>query len=283
MSHWRLVLLFTFLFHVFKRFYGEPYSFVMFEVSIQRKFYYHLINILLPCTLMSGLILLVFKLPAESGEKTGLGITILLSFSVFLLMIAETLPKTSDSLPIIGFYVTFLLVASSSSLLITIISLNMHHASGEHGVPAWVRRVLRVLAAITLTRQPKFTSIHSSTISRLVQSTGPRRRLSTRRGAGGGGGGGGGGGVGKLRDSAAFSTFPSPSLSINCPAPPDRTSSVSLFANAANVRSSPYFVNYSTSSSIDRHNAKASNDGDGTMKQRKLLAQVFLQFVVFNY
>jgi len=46
--------------------------------------------------------LFVFYLPPDSGEKVSLGITVLLSFSVFLLRISENVPKTSDCIPLIG-------------------------------------------------------------------------------------------------------------------------------------------------------------------------------------
>jgi nicotinic acetylcholine receptor len=52
--------------------------------------------------MMSVLTLLVFCLPPESGEKIALGITVLLAFSVFMLAIAEKMPETSESIPLIG-------------------------------------------------------------------------------------------------------------------------------------------------------------------------------------
>ena len=59
-------------------------------------------NIVLPCMMMSVLTLLVFCMPPESGEKIALGVTVLLAFSVFMLAIAEKMPETSDSVPLIG-------------------------------------------------------------------------------------------------------------------------------------------------------------------------------------
>ena len=52
--------------------------------------------------MMSVLTLLVFCMPPESGEKIALGVTVLLAFSVFMLAIAEKMPETSDSIPLIG-------------------------------------------------------------------------------------------------------------------------------------------------------------------------------------
>ncbi len=63
---------------------------------------FYTINILTPCLTMSLLALLVFYLPPDSGEKVSLGITVLLSFSVFLLLVAENVPKTSEFVPLLG-------------------------------------------------------------------------------------------------------------------------------------------------------------------------------------
>ena len=52
--------------------------------------------------MMSTLTVLVFCLPPDSGEKIALGVTVLLAFSVFMLAIAEKMPETSESIPLIG-------------------------------------------------------------------------------------------------------------------------------------------------------------------------------------
>ena len=44
----------------------------------------------------------VFILPPESGEKVSLGVTILLSFSVFQFVIAENTPVNSDCTPLLS-------------------------------------------------------------------------------------------------------------------------------------------------------------------------------------
>ena len=48
-----------------------------------------------------------FLLPAESGEKVSLTITVLLSLAVYMLIIAEMLPPASNNFPIIGKSVSF--------------------------------------------------------------------------------------------------------------------------------------------------------------------------------
>ena len=46
--------------------------------------------------------ILVFCLPSESGEKVSLSVTVLLAMTVYQLLIAETIPATSDVIPLIG-------------------------------------------------------------------------------------------------------------------------------------------------------------------------------------
>ena len=60
--------------------------------------------ILLPCIMLSFVLLMIFLLPAESGEKVSLGVSILVSFSLFLIIVAEQVPDTSDAVPVMGKY-----------------------------------------------------------------------------------------------------------------------------------------------------------------------------------
>ena len=67
-----------------------------------RRILYYMYHVIYPCIMMSTLTLLVFCLPPDSGEKIALGITVLLAFSVLMLSIAEKLPETSESVPVIS-------------------------------------------------------------------------------------------------------------------------------------------------------------------------------------
>ena len=68
----------------------------------QRRATFYFMTMVYPCILMSFVAALVFLLPAESGEKVSLTITLLLSLAVYMLIIAELLPPASNNFPIIG-------------------------------------------------------------------------------------------------------------------------------------------------------------------------------------
>ncbi|XP_052826361.1 neuronal acetylcholine receptor subunit alpha-7 [Octopus bimaculoides] len=112
-----------------------------YTIHIRRRTLYYGFNIIIPCVLISALSLLLFILPPDAGEKISLGVTILLSLMVFLLLVAETMPPTSDAVPLIGVYFACIMVTCSVSVVLTVWVLNYHHRSPEtHTMPDWVRK-----------------------------------------------------------------------------------------------------------------------------------------------
>lgn len=71
-----------------------------------------------------------------------LSISVLLSLTVFLLVIVELIPSTSSAVPLIGKYMLFTMVFVIASIIITVIIINTHHRSpSTHVMPEWVRKV----------------------------------------------------------------------------------------------------------------------------------------------
>uniref|UniRef100_A0A8C4FHN0 Acetylcholine receptor subunit delta n=1 Tax=Catagonus wagneri TaxID=51154 RepID=A0A8C4FHN0_9CETA len=99
---------------------------VTFYLIIRRKPLFYVINILVPCVLISFMINLVFYLPADCGEKTSMAISVLLAQSVFLLLISKRLPATSMAIPLIGKFLLFGMVLVAMVVVICVIVLNIH-------------------------------------------------------------------------------------------------------------------------------------------------------------
>ncbi|XP_072023690.1 neuronal acetylcholine receptor subunit alpha-9-like isoform X1 [Amphiura filiformis] len=140
-----------------------PYTHVLFTVHLRRLSMYYVFNLVMPCVLISGITVLGFVLPSDSGEKVSLGITVLLSLTVFLLLIAESMPPSSD-VPVIGQYYAGTMLLVSISIMLTVIVLNLHHRGPQcKPVPQWVRRyvlgsvakVLRVPRHNTLSKRSR--------------------------------------------------------------------------------------------------------------------------------
>nr|XP_006822074.1 PREDICTED: neuronal acetylcholine receptor subunit alpha-7-like [Saccoglossus kowalevskii] len=134
---------------------GREYPDVTFTITIRRKPLFYVFNLIVPCFLISGMSMLGFILPCESGEKVSLGITVLLSLTVFLLVVAETMPATSDTIPLIGRYYIFTIVLVAASTTMTVVVLNLHHRHNQ--LPRWVRFIyFKVLARLLLVQLPSF-------------------------------------------------------------------------------------------------------------------------------
>ncbi|KAK0418598.1 hypothetical protein QR680_013661 [Steinernema hermaphroditum] len=120
----------------------EPYPFVDIHISIQRRPMFYVFNLILPCILISAIALLGFYMPSDSGEKVTLGITSLLSTTVFLMLVAEGMPPTSEALPLIGIYYGVTIFIVSLATAMTVFTLNVHH-NGVHGrpVPELVQKI----------------------------------------------------------------------------------------------------------------------------------------------
>ncbi|XP_018566637.1 neuronal acetylcholine receptor subunit alpha-7 isoform X3 [Anoplophora glabripennis] len=120
----------------------EPYVDVTFTIQIRRRTLYYFFNLIVPCVLISSMALLGFTLPPDSGEKLTLGVTILLSLTVFLNLVAETLPQVSDAIPLLGTYFNCIMFMVASSVVLTVVVLNYHHRTADiHEMPQWIKSV----------------------------------------------------------------------------------------------------------------------------------------------
>ncbi|KAL5004555.1 hypothetical protein ScPMuIL_018011 [Solemya velum] len=125
-----------------------PYPDVTYYVELQRKSMYYIFQIIVPCSLISALGILSFILPPESGEKVSVGVTILLSQAVFLMLIGDLLPPSSETLPLIAIYFDFSMVLVGFACLTAVVTLNTFHRKDED-IPNWIRFLsFRILSKI---------------------------------------------------------------------------------------------------------------------------------------
>ncbi|XP_006873410.1 PREDICTED: neuronal acetylcholine receptor subunit alpha-4 [Chrysochloris asiatica] len=148
---------------------AEVYPDITYAFIIRRLPLFYTINLIIPCLLISCLTLLVFYLPSECGEKVTLCISVLLSLTVFLLLITEIIPSTSLVIPLIGEYLLFTMIFVTLSIIITVFVLNVHHRSPRtHTMPAWVRRVfLDIVPRLLFMKRP---SVVKDNCRRLIES-----------------------------------------------------------------------------------------------------------------
>ena len=79
----------------------KPITMIYFGFVLRRVSTYFVMNVFLPTICLSFLSAMVFRMPSEAGEKMGLSVTVLMSYSVFLMIMADNVPR-SNKLPIIS-------------------------------------------------------------------------------------------------------------------------------------------------------------------------------------
>jgi len=120
----------------------EPYPDIVFSLKLRRKTLFYTVNLIIPCVGISFLSVLVFYLPSDSGEKVSLSISILLSLTVFFLLLAEIIPPTSLSVPLLGKYLLFTMILVTFSVVVTIGVLNVNFRTpATHKMAPWVRKI----------------------------------------------------------------------------------------------------------------------------------------------
>ncbi|XP_062588977.1 neuronal acetylcholine receptor subunit alpha-10-like [Saccostrea cucullata] len=112
----------------------EPFPDVTFYLHMKRKPRFYVLTIIFPCTLVVALAALGFIIPADSGEKVSLEVTVLLSLSVFLLLVSDKLPASAETFPIIGIYFSVCMVIVCLSCTFAVCVLYLHFR-GESTCP----------------------------------------------------------------------------------------------------------------------------------------------------
>ncbi|RWS22863.1 acetylcholine receptor subunit alpha-like protein, partial [Leptotrombidium deliense] len=102
----------------------EPYPHITFNITMRRKTLFYTVNLIIPVVGISFLTLLVFYLPSDSGEKVTLSISILVSLTLFFLLLAEIIPPTSLAVPLLGKYLLFTMILVTLSICVTVGVLN---------------------------------------------------------------------------------------------------------------------------------------------------------------
>jgi len=116
---------------------------VTFTFELERQSTYMIMNIILPIMFLEIINILVFVLPAESGERVSFAVTLLLSLSVFMTLVGDNLPKTSDPLPILSYYLLSTLTTSTLMCVVAILNLAVfHRTSTPHRFIARIANLL---------------------------------------------------------------------------------------------------------------------------------------------
>ncbi|VDO75432.1 unnamed protein product [Heligmosomoides polygyrus] len=104
---------------------------VTFDISLRRKTLFYTVNLVIPCMLIAILTTFVFYIPPIEHKMT-FSISILVSLTVFYLVLIELIPPTSLVIPLIGRYLLFTMFLVAMSILLD---------GSAHPMPHWMQAV----------------------------------------------------------------------------------------------------------------------------------------------
>lgn len=77
---------------------------ITYYINLRRKTLFYTINLMTPCIGIAVLTSLVFFLPSDSNNKISLCVNVLVTLTVFFLLLVEIIPPTSWVIPLVGRY-----------------------------------------------------------------------------------------------------------------------------------------------------------------------------------
>uniref|UniRef100_A0A668VSL5 5-hydroxytryptamine (serotonin) receptor 3A n=1 Tax=Oreochromis aureus TaxID=47969 RepID=A0A668VSL5_OREAU len=143
----------------------DEWDIITFWVVVKRRPVLYVVNLLIPSSFLMLIDILSFYLPPHSVDRASFKMTLILGYTVFLLIMNDLLPSTANGTPIIGIYFSVCLALMVISLLETVIITNvLHHNSLKYReVPKWVRIVvLKHIANLICYRWPEDIQLPST-------------------------------------------------------------------------------------------------------------------------
>ncbi|XP_005098514.1 neuronal acetylcholine receptor subunit alpha-3-like isoform X1 [Aplysia californica] len=104
----------------------EPYPDLKFKLRLRRRVAFYTFILIMPCALLSLLTMVIFWVPPESPAKLTLGMNIFLAYFLLLLVLADTTPKATARIPLIGAYFCMNMVMITMSEILACMVANMH-------------------------------------------------------------------------------------------------------------------------------------------------------------
>ncbi|OWF38995.1 neuronal acetylcholine receptor subunit alpha-3-like [Mizuhopecten yessoensis] len=121
------------------------YSTLIISFKMKRIPLYHIVNTLIPIYFLGFLNPLVFILPCDCGERSGFTLTMLLSYTVFMMIINAALPQTSSPMAVLSFVTFGALVFSGLITILNCFQLRMFHRDENVPVPNWLVKLIACL------------------------------------------------------------------------------------------------------------------------------------------
>ncbi|OAF68346.1 Acetylcholine receptor-like protein cup-4 [Intoshia linei] len=117
----------------------EPYPDVTFTIEMKRGSMFYIFYFIMPCLLFYFITIFGFFVPANSGEKITIEITVFLSIVILLLMVSEEMPPVSEYIPVLGMLFGATMALSALAVFMSVVTSMLYglHVS-TYEPPIWL-------------------------------------------------------------------------------------------------------------------------------------------------
>ncbi|CAI4222837.1 unnamed protein product [Auanema sp. JU1783] len=122
----------------------EEYEDIKFTLVLRRRTLYYAFNLIMPCLLVMILVILGFTLSPDTCEKIGLQISVTLAICIFLTIMNEMTPHTSEAVPLLGVFFESCMVISvlATSFTVYVQSYHFRNHQNTQRMGFWMRYLL---------------------------------------------------------------------------------------------------------------------------------------------
>ena len=91
--------------------------------------------------LIEHVVLIIYSFPQTVGERISLAITLLLAMTVFMLVVADIIPATSDVIPLVGIFFNVSMIEMVFMIIVLCYVMRFYHkGASDPPMPLWMRR-----------------------------------------------------------------------------------------------------------------------------------------------
>ncbi|KAI7791415.1 putative 5-hydroxytryptamine receptor 3A-like, partial [Triplophysa rosa] len=113
---------------------------LIYYIVLRRRASLYIVNLLIPSCFLIAVDLFSFLLPPQNTDRSAFKMTLILGYTVFLLLMNDLLPVTGNTLPLINAFFSLCLALMVASLLETIFITNIVCGSSRYpALPQWVK------------------------------------------------------------------------------------------------------------------------------------------------
>ncbi|XP_060077695.1 acetylcholine receptor subunit alpha-like [Ylistrum balloti] len=121
---------------------SDESSVIEYKISLTRKSVYFIFSMIMPVYILCFLHPFVFLLPAASGERISYSITMFLSLAVYMTIVSDSMPKVSEPMAGISYFLLVAMLFSCVLIILTIFSLRWDAKTSVSQFPGWLKRIV---------------------------------------------------------------------------------------------------------------------------------------------